>query len=65
MVGKLVPATPLAWLRETRIKGKHRTEVTEATEGELGLVAGERQTPNAERRQAICFFLKMMQVALP
>jgi hypothetical protein len=52
MVGKLVPATPLAWLRETRIKGKHRTEVTE---GGLGLVAG-RQTLNAARRFA--FFLK-------
>jgi hypothetical protein len=29
----------------------------------VGMVAGERL--NAERRQAICFFLKMMQIALP
>jgi hypothetical protein len=36
--------------------GKHRTEVTE------GIGDGGWSTLNAERRQAICFFLKMMQV---
>jgi hypothetical protein len=34
LVGKVVLATPLAWVRETGVKGKHRTEVTEATGGD-------------------------------
>jgi hypothetical protein len=39
-LAKLVSATPLAWVRETGGKGKHRaeaTEATEVTEGGLGL----------------------------
>jgi hypothetical protein len=30
--------TPSPWVREPRTRGKHRTEVTEATEGDLWLV---------------------------
>jgi hypothetical protein len=54
--GETCASDTVGLVAETRIKGKHRTKVTEATEGGLGLVAGERQTLNAARRFA--FFLK-------
>jgi hypothetical protein len=40
VVGELLPGTPLAWVREGRERGKHRTEVTEVTEGDIGVGGG-------------------------